>query len=452
MSILPPELLQAAKHGHVGVLRVIQAHGCSLDTTSARFRFATALLLSAQNDQVEMVKYLLESGAALELADDNNCTPLYVASQNGNVEVVKMLLEFGAKVNVTSNMFAPTPLLKAASRLVNQTKKQDEVVRILLEHGACVAEEHPFTPLPPSVRKQRGDLAAATIAGHDAEVASILDAVPGESGELILPPCNEDCVTALVDMGFAEVRARKALLSGCSGAEDSIEWILAHGGDAGIDDPIPLVALPDARQSPEFMSFLLNLASQQKQSSVINVLRQRGAQILTSFTNPDPLQPCHMPSPPMALDNLHAAVEAGVVASVREHLEAGADPNQMNQNGDPHLFTAVRNGDVAVVSLFLKFDANVNATTSGGLSLSPLIMAATNGSFQIAQMLIESGADVNYAVRLDGRTALAMAEWRHNEPMISLLVRNGAQPTTKAFDPTPPPGYGLSCGMAPMFN
>jgi uncharacterized UBP type Zn finger protein len=45
----------------------------------------------------------------------------------------------------------------------------------------------------------------------------------------------------LLDMGFEEVRARKALLSGATELELAMVWLTEHADDADIDSPISLV-------------------------------------------------------------------------------------------------------------------------------------------------------------------------------------------------------------------
>jgi|AntRauTorckE5430_2_1112549.scaffolds.fasta_scaffold03177_3 thiol-disulfide isomerase/thioredoxin len=49
---------------------------------------------------------------------------------------------------------------------------------------------------------------------------------------------KEDIVTLTESMGFALVRAQKALINSNSGVEGAIGWLMAHQDDADIDDPI----------------------------------------------------------------------------------------------------------------------------------------------------------------------------------------------------------------------
>jgi hypothetical protein len=64
--------------------------------------------------------------------------------------------------------------------------------------------------------------------------------------EMVLPQVDESLLKEVVDMGFDEVRVRKALMSGCSNSEAVVNWVLEHGEEPDIDAPIPLVAKSSA--------------------------------------------------------------------------------------------------------------------------------------------------------------------------------------------------------------
>ncbi|CAN0496121.1 unnamed protein product, partial [Ectocarpus sp. 8 AP-2014] len=52
-------------------------------------------------------------------------------------------------------------------------------------------------------------------------------------------------------MGFAEVRAKKALMFGNGNdLENAVNWLMEHQEDAGIDDPIPEGDQPPAAGAP----------------------------------------------------------------------------------------------------------------------------------------------------------------------------------------------------------
>ncbi|KDO28684.1 hypothetical protein SPRG_20151 [Saprolegnia parasitica CBS 223.65] len=64
----------------------------------------------------------------------------------------------------------------------------------------------------------------------------------GAPAEMALPPVNEAFLAQLVEMGFPELRARKALLATNDGNLDQcINWIDEHQDDADIDAPIQFI-------------------------------------------------------------------------------------------------------------------------------------------------------------------------------------------------------------------
>lgn len=94
--------------------------------------------------------------------------------------------------------------------------------------------------------------------------------------------------------------------------------------------------------------------------------------------------------------SIHEAVIVGDIELVRKHLLAGTDPNE--------------------------------AEPMGGSS--PLITAATFGKTEIAKVLIDAGADVNFQNR-DGSTPLQTAAFFCRKDMVQLLLSNGADISIK---------------------
>ena len=107
----------------------------------------TPLLLAAQNGRLEVVRLLLEKGAAVDARSNEGATPLIHAATKGRLEVVRLLLEKGAAVNAKGND-GLTPLIAAAR------KGHLEVVRLLLEKDAAVdaKDSNGLTPLMVAAR------------------------------------------------------------------------------------------------------------------------------------------------------------------------------------------------------------------------------------------------------------------------------------------------------------
>ncbi|MBZ5620767.1 MAG: ankyrin repeat domain-containing protein [Acidobacteriia bacterium] len=82
-----------------------------------------------RNGNAELVRLLLEKGAAVETPDD---TMLIPAAQSGDIEIMRLLIESGANVNCIAGSPCPgeTPLMYAA------VSDNVEAVRLLLAKGA----------------------------------------------------------------------------------------------------------------------------------------------------------------------------------------------------------------------------------------------------------------------------------------------------------------------------
>ena len=79
----------------------------------------TPLFAAAQRGFAEVVRFLLDAGAALERPrHDSGATPLYIAAQKGYQEVVKVLAEYGADTDTVALNHGATPLYVAAQTLV----------------------------------------------------------------------------------------------------------------------------------------------------------------------------------------------------------------------------------------------------------------------------------------------------------------------------------------------
>lgn len=148
----------------------------------------TAVMMATQNNHVDAVKMLIEQGADLNLRNDRQDNVLLYAGAEGLLEIVQLAIKAGADTTLT-NRFGGTALIPAADRghidvveelLLNSDtdvnhvndlhwtalleavilgdggKNYQEIVRLLVEHGADVeiGDGDGITPLEHA--KQRG--------------------------------------------------------------------------------------------------------------------------------------------------------------------------------------------------------------------------------------------------------------------------------------------------------
>lgn len=124
------------------------------------------------------------------------------------------------------------------------------------------------------------------------------------------------------------------------------------------------------------------------------------------------------------------AGEKGNAAEVRRLLKAGAHI----RNGDGALSMACRAGSVACVRLLL--NAGANANTCGNW-YTPLMWACMKGHTDVARVLLEvGGADAN-AVTCEDETALYFAAQNNLPELANLLLEHGADINAEAVCGTP---------------
>jgi ankyrin repeat protein len=121
---------------------------------------------------------------------------------------------------------------------------------------------------------------------------------------------------------------------------------------------------------------------------------------------------------------LHWAVRADDVDMVRLLLSAGADASAATREGITPLSLAAVNGSTRVTSVLLEAGANVNAVLPEGETI--LMTAARTGQPDVVDMLLAHGADLNARENWFGETALIWAAAENHAGAVRVLVRHGA--------------------------
>jgi len=148
-----PALIGAAENGHEGIVRMLLDSKADPNVSFTYFLFGkdyvsaeivkvivvskgdhsfNPLLAAVENDHVNILKMLIDSGANPNLGLTK---PLEIAARAGLFEMVKMLLEGGADPNLPSPITESqtfTPLISAAQ------KGHAKIVQLLLEKGANI--------------------------------------------------------------------------------------------------------------------------------------------------------------------------------------------------------------------------------------------------------------------------------------------------------------------------
>merc|ERR1711879_137090 len=101
------------------------------------------------------------------------------------------------------------------------------------------------------------------------------------------------------------------------------------------------------------------------------------------------------------------AAEWGRLETIEKFLDKGTDPNSLDPDDDPVLFTASMKGHLGVVQALLV--ARADPATSNDVGFTALMLSARGGRTETVKKLIAAGADIN-AKNFQGQTALQLAE------------------------------------------
>jgi ankyrin repeat protein len=113
----------------------------------------------------------------------------------------------------------------------------------------------------------------------------------------------------------------------------------------------------------------------------------------------------------------------GHIQAVRLLVEAGADKDKSLTDGSTPLYTACQNGHIEVVRLLVEAGADKEQPLTNGCT--PLYTACFNGHIQVVQLLVEAGANKEQPLT-NGFTPLYTACFNGHIQAVRLLVEAGA--------------------------
>lgn len=125
-------------------------------------------------------------------------------------------------------------------------------------------------------------------------------------------------------------------------------------------------------------------------------------------------------------------VAAARLELTRKSIAEGMDVNQSDADGRTALMMAAFEGYTEVVKLLLQSGAEVDLLDGAGRSA---VLFASSGPFpETVAVLIEGGADINRADKAEGWTSLMLAAAEGHQPVVEVLLRNGAEIEIKDND------------------
>uniref|UniRef100_A0A3Q2XB04 Poly [ADP-ribose] polymerase n=1 Tax=Hippocampus comes TaxID=109280 RepID=A0A3Q2XB04_HIPCM len=326
----------------------------------------------------QVTELLLRKGANINEKNKDFMTPLHVAAERAHNDILEVLQKHGAKVNAVDTL-GQTALHRAALAGHIQTCK------LLLSYGA----DPSIVSLQGFTAAQMGNEAVQQILNENVPTRNsdvdyrFLEAAKAgdlETVQQLCTPQNVNCRDLegrhSTPLHFAAGYNRVAV----------VEYLLHHGADVHAKDKGGLVPLHNACSYGHY--------------EVAELLVRHGASVnvadLWKFTP------------------LHEAAAKGKYEICKLLLKHGADPSKKNRDGNMPL-DMVKDGDTDIQDL-LRGDAalldaakkgclarvqklcspeNINCRDTQGRNSTPLHLAAGYNNLEVAEYLLEHGADVN---------------------------------------------------------
>lgn len=120
-------LLDAAKKGNLArVMKLVTPENINCRDTKGRN--STPLHLAAGYNNLEVAQFLLENGAAVNIADKGGLIPLHNSASYGHLDMAALLIKYNTEVDATDR-WGFTPLHEASQ------KGRTQLCALLLAHG-----------------------------------------------------------------------------------------------------------------------------------------------------------------------------------------------------------------------------------------------------------------------------------------------------------------------------
>src|SRR3984957_5302246 len=374
----------------------------------------TPLYLACVNGSALVIAKLLDAGADANAATTEGETPLMTVARTGNVEAAKVLLAHGADVNAKEQWRQQTPLMWAAA------ESHPEMAQELIAHGADVnarqVEWHWDRQVTKEPREKWMPLGGLTPLLFAARQGCV------------------DCERVLLKAG-ADINATNPnnvtplVMELINGHYDFAALLIDRGADLNIADETgrtPLYAAVDMHTLPDSnLPWPSELNSQLSSLDLIRALLAQGANVNAQLKKQQPYRSKVDRGADTMLGTgttpLLRAAKAGDSEAVKVLLAKGADPKLSTKFGIQPLMAAAGLGTkeedttgrkkteaqaVASIQLCLDAGADVNAIDNQGDTA--LHGAAQKGDDQVVQFLVDHGAKLDIKDK-KGRTPLDAA-------------------------------------------
>lgn len=393
-------LFWAAQYGHLDLVKLLLSASANreiqnesdLYVNSVNSLGASALLVSVHEGYLDIAKYLIENGADLKVVDFAGLGLMHMASKNGHEDLVEYLLQIGASA-CDLNLEGESPLHLACGA------GHFEIVKLLVESGGVdlnTKTEDKQTPLMHACTTgQHGIVQYLLEKGAD---ISCIDAFGHSCLEKARYSGNAETVKLLLDfanrsdpkISFADLL--KVSLEACENGDLEVLKNLVQIGGVDIN------AIEKSESDSNVRGSKLNLV----QTAVVN----GNADILEYLLDFGGVNLEVVDGVGNTL--LHLAALLGYLDIVKLIVEkAGFDAidRKNSDEGTPFNF-ACGKGHLDVAQYLLEKGADINEIDSYGCT--SLHTSAAMGQLEVVKFLLSKGVDIN-PVSKSNATPLDMA-------------------------------------------
>ena len=371
----------------------------------------------AKRDDLESLKKLVEEGADLNETTFNNETALHIAASRNAIKVLNFLLEKNVDVNARTDLTQETPLFLAVQ------ENQSDAFNALISHGANVNAEdfEGETPIFVAIKNCRSSFIDSLIEkGADVNHKNkdgqtpLFFALEFKSTTMVKQLVDAKANTEDECINQVELSKIVALpLSSRNNLNDSMTTaISALGTTPAISHAnSPRVAKVIRRNYEERASLLFQLCIENQAQALNDSLGDFDVNL--GFFDNETL--------------LHCAAQNAANDCIQVLLDHGANVDvQTKTFMEPPLHTAITSDNSKGAELLINADANIELANAEGETA--IFVATRAGNVDIVRALIAKSANVNQ-LNASGNTPLHAAIQLHQPMIAKLLIENGAAPS-----------------------
>lgn len=361
----------------------------------------TPLNLASYRGHLDIVKFLLDRGADVNIGDNENSQPIHNSTVAGHIDVIDLLLAHGVDINARDDN-GMTALLFAISF------RRNETANYLLEKNADakIANNDGETGLHYTALRGQVDLVEKMIAtGSDLNARTFEGETPLhytvwghqlEVAELLLQ--------SGADTDIAEDYGRTPLFHAAreTGRVEMAQLLIKYGAKINLLD--------------RFGDTPIILAAWKGFGAIVNLLLDNNADVPVTGENGREL--------------LTYAAENGLDRLFAAMVDGGVDLSKKNRTGGSQLHAAANGGSVEICGILINKGFEINNNDVFGWS--PLHYAAFKGRSEVAELLISKDAELN-ARTLGGSSPYNLAEVKNRAETKQLLIEHGADQAPQQF-------------------